>query len=124
MTVPARVVDRATVATMLKQFAETAMVDTLALVIAAVRRESDEKIATLQARIAELEGRGFTEYRGVFAEGCAYKKGSLVTDHGAMWLALADTNQRPPGADWKMTVRAPRVPTAGTRRQHDQHHRG
>ena len=66
MTVP---VNRTTIATMIKAFAEGTLVDTLAHVIAAVRRESDEKIATLQARIAELEGRGFTEYKGTFTEG-------------------------------------------------------
>ena len=112
MTVP---VNRTTIATMLKAFAEGTLVDTLALVIAAVRRESDEKIATLKARIAELEGRGFTEYKGVYAEGSTYRRGTLVTDHGSMWLALVNTRTRPPGDAWKMTARPPRVPTASRR---------
>ena len=102
---------------MIKKFAETSLVDVLAHVIRAVRSESEEKIAALQARIGELEGRGFTEYKGTFTEGTMYRRGCLVTDHGCMWLALTDTTTRPPGADWKMTVRAPRVPTATRRTQ-------
>ncbi len=89
-------VNRNTIAAMIKSFAEGTLIETLAHVIRHVQAEADAKVATLQARIAELEGRGFCEYKGVYAEGTTYRRGCLITDHGNMWLALTDTKQRPP----------------------------
>ena len=131
MTVPARV-DHATVATMLKAFAEGTLVETLAIIVSQIRKEVAEKYET---RIKELETRNaelatFT-YRGVWQAASTYQRGNFVTFDGSIWHCNRDdTRSKPPTDDWQLAVRAgrdlrdpstPRVPTAGTRRQHDHH---
>jgi hypothetical protein len=69
---------------------------------------SCQAIRSLRARIAELEQRPALAYRGIWQQRREYQAGSLVTDKGAMWLALESTDTRPPGPSWKLTAKAAR----------------
>lgn len=73
-------------------------------------REAHERIAALEARIAELESQpgGFC-YRGVWKEGEVYNREVGVTHAGSMWIAKAVTTERP-GTDegaafWVLAVK-------------------
>jgi hypothetical protein len=43
--------------------------------------------------------------RGVHRSGNAYEKGDVVTFGGSQWIALKDTKDKPPSADWRLQVR-------------------
>lgn len=66
-------------------------------------------VGPLFQRIGELEG-GAVKYVGVFSPGRKYAKGSLCTDHGALWHANADTTARPGelGSGWTLTHKSAR----------------
>lgn len=64
-------------------------------------------IAPLLARLEALEQRPALSYRGVFKQGSAYREGSLTTHNGGLWLARADSTQRPgSGAEWTLIVKS------------------
>jgi hypothetical protein len=66
-----------------------------------------ERAAIAEAKLAEIEERGEVAYRGVWVHDTEYRRGNLVTDHGAMWVCLADTRERPGGgAAWKLAVKS------------------
>jgi integrin beta 3 len=45
-------------------------------------------------------------YRGIHKEGEAYEPGDVVTFGGSMWVAKADTKEKPKdGADWQLSVK-------------------
>jgi hypothetical protein len=69
-----------------------------ALAIQGVRRR------VLEKRIAELERAPSLKYVGTWRQGETYRQNSLATDHGCLWLALENTNTRPPGDAWKLIV--------------------
>jgi hypothetical protein len=65
----------------------------------------------LEAEVAELKAGGPNIadcYRGVWMYG-SYKRGSLVTHSGSIFLALKDTDEKPATSDaWKLIVKAGR----------------
>jgi hypothetical protein len=60
-----------------------------------IRAHVETKIKPLHDRIAALEARACPSYEGVFQQGRSYVEGSLVTDHGALWIAKRATQSRP-----------------------------
>lgn len=70
--------------------------------------ETYSVMSLLEARIGALEARpaGGVKWAGTFAHGKNYHEGQLVTDRGALWLALRDTAARP-GSDpsWRLVVK-------------------
>jgi hypothetical protein len=80
---------------------------TLVLHLNAVRRcKQNERIDTIDARLAALEARPEVVYHGVHEQQRQYSAGSLVTRKGALWLAKAE-NRSTPGAsgDWQLIVK-------------------
>jgi hypothetical protein len=83
-------------------------------VLAEMRTQHAElraEVAALKRELMELqrdEKRTPADwYRGVWREGEAHLRGESVTDHGALWMCLADTSERPGTSDhWKMTAKA------------------
>ena len=73
-----------------------------------VESKIEAALAPLEKRIAVLEKRPEVKYEGIYRAGHPYGLGSLVTDHGALWLAETATEQRPGGAasGWKLIVKA------------------
>jgi hypothetical protein len=76
-----------------------------------------KKIAALENRLAQIEERGL-EYVGTFQRAVSYRRGSVVTADGSMWVALQDTGPNEiPGEHpkWQLAVKAgrdaPRQPT-------------
>ena len=61
--------------------------------------------APLEARIAELEARG---YAGAWSSGKRYTKGQIVTYDGSAWIAKLDSVNVRPATDrehWQLMVR-------------------
>ena len=86
----------------LKRFADDTLVEVMGRVVAEVYRETDAKIAALEAKLAE-----FT-YKGAWTEGRQYKRGNFVTA-GSVWHANADTRSRPGvDSDWSLALPKPR----------------
>lgn len=67
-----------------------------------------QRCGTLQKRIDELESRSSgVEWKGVYADGRAYKSGDLTTRSGSLWVATQDTTERPGNSgSWKLIVKA------------------
>jgi hypothetical protein len=64
-----------------------------------------ERIAALEARITELESRG---YKGVYQRSNAYRRHDSVSCRGSLWMALKDIAPgEMPGvcADWQLAVK-------------------
>ena len=64
-----------------------------------------DRIKALESRTDALVDRGL-EYRGVYEPGIEYKRGDVVTEDGAMWVAKCRTTGRP-GVDfasWTLSV--------------------
>lgn len=61
----------------------------------------------LEDRVAALEN-AIPRYRGTHKAGETYDKNSIITDHGSMWIALKETDTRPPGAAWQQCTRGTR----------------
>jgi hypothetical protein len=53
------------------------------------------RIAQLEARIKELEGRPELKYSGVWRSDQLYAEGHLTTHKGGLWLAVHTTNFEP-----------------------------
>lgn len=74
------------------------------------------KLKALSARIAELEAGG-VRYAGIWQRALPYRKGSVVTSDGAMWIALADTPEGVvPGSDpsiWQLAAKSARPKASG-----------
>jgi hypothetical protein len=75
------------------------------------------KIVALEKRLEQIEERGL-EYVGTFQRAVSYRRGSVCTHEGSMWVALQDTapNQNPgENPVWQLCVKAgrdaPRQPT-------------
>jgi hypothetical protein len=52
---------------------------------------------------------GYLQFAGIWDAGATYERGSLVTDAGAMWLAMTDAKpgERPgKSVAWRMTVKS------------------
>lgn len=81
----------------------------------AVTNPVGERLKALDERIGELEkelkagGPNLAHaYKGAWMYG-AYKRGSLVTHSGSIFLALKDTDEKPATSDaWKLVVKAGR----------------
>src|SRR5262245_14284427 len=84
--------------------------------IAPTIHELQTQIDALQARVNELERKG---YVGVWKEGREYSSQSEVTHDGARWISHKRTNDKPgSSADWQMVEKStPRseTPTANPR---------
>ena len=49
---------------------------------------------------------GFPLDRGIWKAGVAFQRGDAVTYGGSLWIAQADTEQKPgDGADWRLAVK-------------------
>jgi hypothetical protein len=69
----------------------------------------ETQVSKLQARIEELERKG---YCGVWKAGKEYSAQSEVTHDGARWIAHKRTSDKPgSSADWTMIEKAESVPT-------------
>lgn len=70
-----------------------------------------EAFQALKARVAVLESRGI-EFCGTWQRACEYRRGSVVSADGAMWVALRDTvDGEAPGKApdaWQLTVKSAR----------------
>jgi hypothetical protein len=65
----------------------------------------------------ELERRCLLEYRGVWDEALAYKRGATVTAGNAVWVAVAPAAKGArPGKDpaWRLAAKAPSPPRGAT----------
>ena len=69
---------------------------------------NEKRIAALEKAIEELRANGpnlASAYKGSWMLG-AFHRGDLVTMSGSLWLALADTEEKPgAGACWKLVVK-------------------
>jgi hypothetical protein len=88
---------------------QDALASVIADSIAAALAPLRAKIAALEAQQQALEQKGLAvEYRGIFQRGTTYARGTLVTQKGGLWLALATTTT-PPGSDamqWRLIVKS------------------
>jgi hypothetical protein len=90
--------------------------------IAATTAATGAKLKALAARIEQLEAGG-VRYAGTWQRAMPYRKGSVVTSGGGMWVALRDTSEgeRPGDAPdaWQLAAKAARpvVRTKGTGEQ-------
>ena len=68
--------------------------------------ERNEKIAALEARVAQLESRPISKWCGTWAPK-GYSEGNLVTRSGGLWLAMRDTSDTPGSApdSWRLIVK-------------------
>ena len=60
------------------------------------------EIAGLERRITELEARPSLEFCGTFETGRNYRRGSVVTEDGSMFVALIDSPDGRPGEVWRL----------------------
>jgi hypothetical protein len=76
-------------------------------------RPVQARIKQLEAQVAELQAGGI-RYCGVHQRANDYRRGSVVTAEGALWIATVDI---PPGElpgkslGWQLSVKSPRLPT-------------
>ena len=70
--------------------------------------ERNDKIAALEAKVAQLEARPFAKWCGTFEDGKAYAECSMLTHKGGLWVATRDTAQRPgdPSSGWRLCVKS------------------
>ncbi|TLX14462.1 transposase [Rhizobium sp. MHM7A] len=84
--------------------------------IAATTAATGAKLTALSARIEQLEAGG-VRYAGIWQRALPYRKGSVVTSDGAMWIALADTPEGVvPGSDpsiWQLAAKSARPKASG-----------
>ena len=62
----------------------------------------------LEKRVAELEAKPTTKYRGVWKTDTLYADGEMVTDHGSVWASKANNNASRPGggnSTWQLAVK-------------------
>lgn len=79
--------------------------------IAAMTAATGAKLSALSARIEELEAGG-VRYAGTWQRAMAYRKGSVVTSDGGMWVALRDTSEGEKPGDapdaWQLAAKSAR----------------
>jgi hypothetical protein len=69
------------------------------------RAPSFERVARLEARVAELEQQK-TAYRGVWNDGDTYSRGDITTDRGTIWFCHEATSDRPgQSSSWQLMVK-------------------
>ncbi len=67
--------------------------------------EAERRIVELQVRTIDLERRGATVYRGVWAPS-SYDVGDMVTFDGGLWICREATTARPATSEaWQLAVR-------------------
>jgi len=79
--------------------------------IAGATASTAAKLKALSVRVEELEAGG-VRYAGTWQRAMPYRKGSVVTSGGGMWVALRDTSEgeRPGDAPdvWQLAAKAAR----------------
>lgn len=79
--------------------------------IAATTAATGAKLTALSARIEQLEAGG-VRYAGTWQRAMPYRKGTVVTSGGGMWVALRDTceGEKPGDARdaWQLAAKAAR----------------
>ena len=65
---------------------------------------SDERIAALEARVAELERRHPMVFCGRWREGVRYERGDVVQHRSTLWYCVRPTTDAPKSADWQMMM--------------------
>jgi hypothetical protein len=89
---------------------EDAFVEAMGLVVAAIHRETDTKIAALDAKIARLEtALSAFAFKGAWVEGQRYKRGNFCSPGGAVYHCQVDTLTRPGTDDKVWTLAVPRA---------------
>ena len=80
--------------------------DILAEAIAEGVQPIVDKLKSLEARLAEVEGRGL-KFCGIYQRASTYARGSVVTDGGSMWIALREVEGEQPGKSdgWQLAVK-------------------
>ncbi len=58
----------------------------------------NERLAPMEARIAQLEQKPVVKYAGIWQQSKTYPEGSLITHAGGLWLAT-ETTSGTPGTD-------------------------
>jgi hypothetical protein len=75
------------------------LADSLGSAIAEITKELEtdfaERHAALEARLARLEAMPRLRYCGIWKPETTYSAESLTTHSGSLWLARAETSQRP-----------------------------
>jgi hypothetical protein len=80
----------------------------MAPVFAEALRLRDNRIASLEARLALCEQRPTMKYSGVFEKTKTYNVGEFVTCHGSVWHCKINNTVSEPGADpvsWQLAVK-------------------
>jgi hypothetical protein len=79
--------------------------DALGELLAPIRAQ----IAALEQRLAIAETRGI-EYLGVYQRAIDYRRGSVCTHSGSLWIALEETRAVPGegSAQWQLAAKAGR----------------
>jgi hypothetical protein len=68
------------------------------------------QIAELERRLALAETRGL-EYLGVYQRAIDYRRGSVCTHNGSLWIAIENVRGETPGEganSWQLAVKAGR----------------
>ena len=67
---------------------------------------SSARIDALEKRVQQLEGTTLPKWAGTW-EAKDYRQGNLVTRDGSLWLATADTRERPGDGNtgWRLIVK-------------------
>jgi hypothetical protein len=75
--------------------------------LVSVRDGAHTRIAALERRVGELEGKPFLAYRGVYEAGKEYAPGDGTTRSGSLWLCRRRTTSAPgtDAAAWMLIVK-------------------
>jgi hypothetical protein len=101
-----------------EQLAKTATAGTVLKILAGAMdsviarfRQTDERVAKVERRLAEAESKGFRiPYRGTWKAATEYQAGAFVTHAGGLWHANEDTDTRPgSGPHWTLAVKSGRI---------------
>jgi hypothetical protein len=67
----------------------------------------DARLDAIETRLAELEQRPTTEYKGVWTRDRAYQRGDFATHGGSIWHSNCHGNHSTPGQspDWTLAVK-------------------
>lgn len=83
--------------------------DAIGAAIAEATAPLRKQIEALEASIRQIEQRGAFEYVGTFQRALRYRRGSVCTHRGGMWIALVDIDPASsgPGEDdcWQLAVK-------------------
>jgi hypothetical protein len=78
-------------------------------IVSAVKDYIRRRVEPLEERIAALESHGI-KYAGAYQRAVSYRRGTVVTSDGAMWVALRDTTEgERPGKvhdAWQLSAKA------------------